>query len=252
MVIEPVVTTSAVGLPDTMPYSPEDTTAILAGPPAPAEGGGEIVEEIAPAAGLQQRAEQHEHEGVGGGDAQRQAEDAVGREHRDLEQVPEADLAVLHHPAEMIAPQVVGDEHQHDRGKPEAGRAPRDLQGEQENDRGEGNVRRAERVEQHDAIDDGVRLGGEVESDADGQEGEREIGPRRLAVVGILEGAGGEEAERQHAREEQDGERPRIDDDEGGGADDIDADQERERQEDPAVRARRPPAASQLPRTSVR
>src|SRR3989304_3863123 len=95
MVIEPVVTTSAVGLPDTMPYSPEDNTALLAGPPA----------RRAPPAGRRQRAEQHEHEGVGGGDAQRQAEDAVGREPRDLEQVPEADLAVLHHPAEMIAPQ---------------------------------------------------------------------------------------------------------------------------------------------------
>ena len=33
MVIEPVVTTSEVGLPDIVPYSPEEITAILAGPP---------------------------------------------------------------------------------------------------------------------------------------------------------------------------------------------------------------------------
>ena len=33
MVIEPVVTTSAVGLPEMVPYRPEDVTAILAAPP---------------------------------------------------------------------------------------------------------------------------------------------------------------------------------------------------------------------------
>jgi len=33
MVIEPVVTTSATGFPDAEPNSPDDTTAILAGPP---------------------------------------------------------------------------------------------------------------------------------------------------------------------------------------------------------------------------
>ena len=31
--MEPVVTTSEVGLPDTIPYKPEEITAILAGPP---------------------------------------------------------------------------------------------------------------------------------------------------------------------------------------------------------------------------
>ena len=33
IVIEPVVTTSDVGLPDTMPYMPDEMTATLAGPP---------------------------------------------------------------------------------------------------------------------------------------------------------------------------------------------------------------------------
>ncbi len=33
MVIEPVVTTSEVGLPEIMPYMPDETTATLAGPP---------------------------------------------------------------------------------------------------------------------------------------------------------------------------------------------------------------------------
>ncbi len=33
MVTEPVVTTSAVGLPEIMPYMPDEITATLAGPP---------------------------------------------------------------------------------------------------------------------------------------------------------------------------------------------------------------------------
>ena len=34
IVTEPVVTTSAVGLPEIMPYMPDEITATLAGPPA--------------------------------------------------------------------------------------------------------------------------------------------------------------------------------------------------------------------------
>lgn len=77
MVMLPVVTTSDTGLPDSVPYRALAMTHILAGPPLHTSGDGscEPEEEVAAAGRVEDLPEQHEHEHVGTGHADRGAEE---------------------------------------------------------------------------------------------------------------------------------------------------------------------------------
>ena len=82
MEIGPSTITLATAEPEMVPNSDDDTTETLPGPPAGVAGDahGEVHEQLAGAGALHEGAEQHEDHHVGGGDRQRLAEDALGRQ----------------------------------------------------------------------------------------------------------------------------------------------------------------------------
>ena len=116
MVMLPVVTTSDTGLPDSVPYRALAMTHILAGPPRirPAMGSREPEEEVAAARRVEDLPEQHEHEHVGTGHADRGAEDAVvGVDHAVKEDFHRG-AAMSEIAGQVFAHEVIDDEHEDD------------------------------------------------------------------------------------------------------------------------------------------
>jgi len=128
-----VVTTSAVGEPEIVPYIAEETTATLAGPPrlAADEGAGEIVEEVASAEPVEYRAEQNEDEHEEGGDRERGADQLVRGEHEMVEDLGEAERPVRERSGKVMTPDSIGEKGSDQQAEGEADRPSRRFEHEQ-------------------------------------------------------------------------------------------------------------------------
>ena len=95
MVIGPSTMTLATALPETVPNRLDETTATLPGPPAvwPVSDIAKSMNSWPGAAALHERAEQHEQHHVARRDAERRAEDALGRQVELLESARRASTA---------------------------------------------------------------------------------------------------------------------------------------------------------------
>ena len=93
MVKMPPETTLLTDEPEIMPFSAEDTTATLAGPPRrwPSSREADLHHVVAAAGAIEQAAEQHVDEDRAGGDTQRDAVHAFGGEPQVRQQPVQSD-----------------------------------------------------------------------------------------------------------------------------------------------------------------
>lgn len=256
MVIEPVVTTSAVGLPEMVrPARGRDGDLGRSAGASAAQRRGDVEEEIAAAGARKKGAEQAEQEHVRQGHPDRHAEDAVGGERHDVEEMPVVDHPVAEDAAQAIAPQVVHQEHQHHAGDAGTDGAARGLERDQQQRRAADHVPGGELVEQRDARDDALVVVQEVGADRDRRERQQQIADRQALPIRACSRAGAEEHHRQHQTKKHDRHGEDVDDLDGRRVDDAQRDQRAERLDDepePAVEAAPRACGQQGPRPADR
>ena len=111
----------------------------------------------------------------------------------------------------MVAEEIVGDENQHHRCQPEAGGAPRRLQGEQEQHRAEEQVGRRQVFHEHDAVSDAIGMEKEIDSGGEAEGRHDPVVDRRVDRIGARQGADDNEHQHQHGAQEHGGQLPRVD-----------------------------------------
>ena len=90
MVMEPVVTTSDVGLPETIPYIPDEITATFA-----TNHRSKIEKEVTAATRVKNGTKHNEHEGICRCNAQGQAKDAIRCKNGDFDEMLKPYFTVL-------------------------------------------------------------------------------------------------------------------------------------------------------------
>jgi hypothetical protein len=230
MVTDPVVTTSEVGPGGdhvgggaagdrAVEARRDDRDLRRPARAAAAQGGGQVEEELAAAGPGQEGPEHHEEKDVGAGHPERHAEDAIGGEHHDVQEVLGGDHPVVQRTRETVAEEVVDHEERDDQGEPQAHGPPGGLQGQDQQDRGEDRVEGRERVEQGHAVGDRLRIDHEVEAGDRAYPRKQEVVNRRAPPVRPRRGAHGQKHQHQHQGEENDGQGQDVDQRIGGGID---------------------------------
>ncbi len=140
----PPETTFDTEEPETTPFSADDSTATLAGPPAEVaeQRGRDLHHVVAGARDVEQRAEEHEQEDELDRDAERHAVDALGGEPHVRDHARQARALVLDHLGHVRAGEDVGEE---DAGRDQHGGAhgpPRGLEHDRDPDQPHHHVQR--------------------------------------------------------------------------------------------------------------
>ena len=174
IVIGPSTITLATALPDTVPNRLDDTTATLPGPPAwmPGDRHREVHEQLAGAALLHERTEQHEQHHVARRHAERRAEDALGGQVQLLHQHRRG------HPREAERVDQERDRGQRQR---EPDHPPRRLEHDHHRVHRVERVRPRQVVDVDDAVDEVVVLEKDVQDEAEAQRQQQQVerAPRR-------------------------------------------------------------------------